>query len=324
MASSLHSPTRTVVMTGASRGIGRVAAQHLLRGRPDLHLVILVRGTDGERLAAELSDDSGNPHITSLRCDLAAFADIRESAQSIRAALDHGDLPPLRGFLGNAGVVLPSARRATADDFEMTFGVNVLANYLLLRLLFDRFTSPARLVITTSEGHFGDFAHTWGTTPPPRWEDVERLASPATGRGSGSTSAGARAYATSKLGVIYLVHALARRLPPGIDVYSYTPGPVTDTGLLRHAGPTVRTLVDIMLRLRRATGSATGPDAAGELLAAAVEGVRPSPTGAYLDRGKDVPSSAESYDVTREEALWHDAARLCGLPAEPEPTMTRP
>ena len=43
-------------------------------------------------------------------------------------------------------------------------------------------------------------------------------------------------------------------------------------------------------------------------------GPRPGESGSYIDRGRIVPSSAESYDESREEELWTAAARLCGTP----------
>ena len=124
---------------------------------------------------------------------------------------------------------MKTATSKTADGFETTFGVNVLAHYLLVRLLWDRFTAPARIVLTTSDAHFGDFRHNLGLVPAPQWTDVNRLAHPNLQKGRG-------AYATSKLAVIYLVHELARRLPAGIDAYSFTPGLTPGTGLVRDEG----------------------------------------------------------------------------------------
>lgn len=53
-ATSLVTMPHTIVMTGASRGIGHVAARHILRESPDAHLVVVARGSSGARLAAEL------------------------------------------------------------------------------------------------------------------------------------------------------------------------------------------------------------------------------------------------------------------------------
>ncbi|WP_020670115.1 SDR family NAD(P)-dependent oxidoreductase [Amycolatopsis nigrescens] len=312
----MNAPARTLLMTGASRGLGRKAAVQLLRDHPEQHLLLTARGGDGPRLAAELTSESGNPNVSTIACDLASLGDVRSAAAELGRRLDAAELPPLGGFLGNAGLQMTSATRTTADGFETTFGVNVLANYLLLRLLLGRFESRSRIIIVGSDVHFGDFKHNLGLIPAPRWTDVERLAAPGTGRAADSTREGRRAYATSKLAVIYLVHALARRLPPGTDVYSYNPGLVPGTGLVRDADPVSRFVARTALHLVRATPFATGPDAAGRLLARTAAGPRPGESGGYLDRGRLVVSSAESYDETREEELWTVAAKLCELPAD--------
>lgn len=288
----------TTLMTGASRGIGREAAEHLLRHHPDRHLLVFNR-TPG--LAADLAARTGNRNVSEVVCDLASFADIRRAAAEVDGPLD--------GFLGNAGLQMTSTRKVTADGHEMTFGVNVLAYHLLLNLLLPRFTNPARIVVVGSDVH--DSAHnSMGLIPPPRWADPRELAKP----GEDTAKAGRRAYATSKLGVIYLVHALERRLPEGVDVYSYNPGLVPGTGLARDAGrvgqAVFRGLGKALIGLR----VTTGPAEAGRLMAETMTGPRPADSGAYISKGKVIPSSSESYDERREEELWAAADELCGIP----------
>ncbi|MDT3396588.1 SDR family NAD(P)-dependent oxidoreductase [Streptomyces sp. B1866] len=321
----MTAPNHTVIMTGASRGLGRRAAACLLRDYPDLHLLLTVRGraSDAGRLAAGLAVETGNANVSALPCDLSSFADVRTAAGEARRRLAGGDLPPLIGFVGNAGIQMTSATRATVDGFETTFAVNVLAPCLLVRLLLDSFAPFGRVVLVGSDVHFGDARHNLGMVPAPCWQPSDQLAEPGTGPAADTVRAGRRAYATSKLGVIYLVHALARRLPPGIDVYSYNPGLVPGTGLTRDAGPATRLAARTVLHAARATPFATGPERAGRLLARAAAGPRPGGTGAYLDRGRPTRSSPESYDEGREEELWATAARLCGLPAEVADTGRR-
>jgi NAD(P)-dependent dehydrogenase (short-subunit alcohol dehydrogenase family) len=305
--------TRSFLMTGASRGLGRVAAERLLHDHPDLHLVVTARGLQAGHLAADLAERSGNPHVSAMACDLASLASVRAAAAELEHSLDAGDLPPLRGFVGNAGLQMTSRSRATVDGFEMTFGVNVLAYSVLLRSLLDRFAPPFRIVLTTSDTHFGDFRHTLGMVPAPRWDAVERLAEPGAGPRPDSSQAGRTAYSTSKLAVIYLVHALARRVPPGVDVYSFNPGFVPGTGLARDAGPVARAAFRGVLPVLRLTPVAISVDTAGRFLAAAAAGPRPAESVAYLNRDKAEPSSPESYDEAREEALWEGAAKLCEI-----------
>jgi NAD(P)-dependent dehydrogenase (short-subunit alcohol dehydrogenase family) len=301
----------TIVWTGASSGIGRRAAAEVLRRRPDLHLLILVRGGgQGAPLASELATETGNPHVSAITCDLAVPGDIRTAAVAIGRQVDAGQIPPLRGYVGNAGL-MSSAR--TPDGFDITFAVNVLANYLLLRLLLPRFEPPARLIVVGSDVHFADFRHNLGLVPRLDWHGTETAARPGAGQEPDSARARMRTYARSKLGVIYLVHALSRRAPGAVDVYTYSPGGVPGTRLNRQLSPAAHRRFQLMLRAFCLTPFATGLAKAGVLLAEAAVGPRPGPTGSYVDRGRVMASSPESYDLAREDELWDTAARLCGL-----------
>ncbi|MFE5690412.1 SDR family NAD(P)-dependent oxidoreductase, partial [Streptomyces sp. NPDC056512] len=223
----------TIVMTGASRGIGRVAAEHILRQSPDVHLLVVARESYGARLAAELA--TGGRTVSHVPADLGSLDSVRQAATEIRDRLDRDELPPLRGFVGNGGIQYTNALTEGPDGLEATFTVNVLANHLFVRLLQDRFAAPARIVITVSDTHFGDFKHNLGMVPGPAWKSPDALARTGAFPKPDTTAAGRTAYSTSKLAAIYLVHEYARRLPAGIDAVAYNPGFVPGTGLARNA-----------------------------------------------------------------------------------------
>ncbi|MDL4773104.1 MULTISPECIES: SDR family NAD(P)-dependent oxidoreductase [Thermomonosporaceae] len=292
----------TLIMTGATRGIGRVAATEVLRKDQETHLVLLGRGESGRNTLDELRAISDN--VTLVDTDLASIDGIRSSAETVNRMLDQGDLPPLRAFAGNAGVQFVDALHATPDGYETTFAVNVLANHLLLRAFEPRFSAPARIVITVSDTHFGDFRHTGGLVPAPRWSDPETLARPGAFPKPATVTAGRTAYSTSKLAAIHLVHEWARRLPDGVDIVSYNPGLVPGTGLVRSAGPIDRFLSRRVLPALSITPIVDTVPAAGRKLADAILGRTAAPTGSYIDRSRAVPSSKESYDPDREHRLW--------------------
>ena len=250
----------TIVMTGATRGIGRAGAERILRESPDVHLLVVARGSSGARLAAELG---ANGHAVSyVAADLGSLESVRSAAAEIRDRLDRGDLPALRGFVGNAGVQYTNALTEGPDGFESTFAINVLANHLFVRLLEDHFAAPARIVITVSDTHFGDFKHNLGMVPGPVWQSPDVLARTSAFPRPDSTAAGRTAYSTSKLAAIYLVHEYARRLPAGIDVVAYNPGLVPGTGLARDADPVSRFAMRFVLPALVLTPIATGRGAA--------------------------------------------------------------
>ncbi|WP_369055837.1 SDR family NAD(P)-dependent oxidoreductase [Kineococcus terrestris] len=295
-------PTGTTAMTGATGGLGLHAARELLRRAPGTHLVVLARASSAARALPLLREVS--PHVSAVPVDLASTADVAAAADRVAGLLDAGDLPPLRGVVCNAGVHLDSALHATVDGHETTFAVNVLSTHLLLRRLSTRLRAPARVVVTVSDAHFGDVRHAGGVFPRPRWTTPEALARPGGHPRPGSVRAGRRAYATSKLGGIHLVHEWARRLPAGVDVVAHNPGLVVGTGLARSAGGAAELVMGRVVPVLARTPLVRTPGVAGRELADVVLGSTPAPTGSYVHRARVAPSSRESYDPAREAELW--------------------
>lgn len=302
--------TRTVVLTGGTRGIGRSAAEALLRQDAATHLVVPVRDQASTDLVADLSSAVGSGNVLALGCDLADLGAVRAFAEDVARRLATGELPPLHGIACNAGVLTTSATRATPDGFELTFGVNVLSHQLLMRLLVDRLTAPATAVLVSSGTHWGTFRHNYRSMPPPRWRDVEQLATPGSAPGASTLFAGRQAYVTTKLALVYLVHEWARRLPRGVRVVGYDPGLVTGTDFARDFGRVGRFGYRVLLRPLSVLPLAASPRAAGERLAALVSGRLPAASGEYVELTKVTPSSPESYDEDRERELWAATERL--------------
>lgn len=303
----MTAPEQTIVMTGASRGIGRIAAEHLLKARTRTHLVLLARsetrGLEGELRA------TGGP-VSIIRADLTDLRSVAEAAGNVAARVDAGELPPVRAVVCNAGVQHTNALTETADGFEATFAVNVLAHHVLLRGLQGHLHRGARVVITVSDTHFGDLRHNLAMVPGPRWQPAETLARVGAFPRPGSTTAGRTAYSTSKLAAIYLVHEYGRRLSAGSTIVGYNPGFVPGTDLARDAGALSRFAMRRIMPLLALTPLATSPGKAGRYLADAALGKLPAPSGSYVDRDHVARSSVESYNQGRERETWEAVEAL--------------
>jgi len=147
---------RTVLVTGATDGLGRALARDLA-GRG---LEVLLHGRDDERGKAaleEIRDDTGNDALSWYRADLADLAQVRDLAD--RVAADH---PRLHVLVNNAGIGADvpggGVRQESIDGHELRFAVNYLAGHLLTRRLLPSLRAaaspgaPARVVMVSSAG----------------------------------------------------------------------------------------------------------------------------------------------------------------------------
>lgn len=136
---------KTVIITGASDGIGLEAAIQL--ASHGHHLVLVGRNPEKTQRALERVR-AHDPSAVSYVVDMADLADVRKVATIIGA-----DLPTIDVLCNNAGTVF-AKRQLTGDGFESTFAVNHLGPFLFTELLRDRLAPDARIVNTASVAHY--------------------------------------------------------------------------------------------------------------------------------------------------------------------------
>jgi NAD(P)-dependent dehydrogenase (short-subunit alcohol dehydrogenase family) len=141
---------RTVLVTGATDGLGRALALDLARRGA----TVLVHGRSLERVGrtvAEIRDVATAPPRGYL-ADFSSLADVRALAEDILDQEERLDV-----LVNNAGIgaTVPGgpARQVSQDGWELRFAVNYLAPYLLTRLLLPLVRkAPARIVNVSSAG----------------------------------------------------------------------------------------------------------------------------------------------------------------------------
>jgi NAD(P)-dependent dehydrogenase (short-subunit alcohol dehydrogenase family) len=139
---------QTILITGATDGLGRALARELAVGGARL----LLHGRDDAR-GRETLDELGSDEAQWLRADLSSLGEVRSLADRV---LDSGDR--LDALVNNAGIGTAAPgdgrRLESADGFELRFAVNYLAGYLLTRLLLPLLerSAPARIVNVSSAG----------------------------------------------------------------------------------------------------------------------------------------------------------------------------
>jgi NAD(P)-dependent dehydrogenase (short-subunit alcohol dehydrogenase family) len=266
----------TVVVTGASSGIGRSAAEDL--GRRGARLAVLGRDPGRTRDVAA-SIDGAEAFIA----DFASFADVSRVARELLARFERIDV-----LANNAGGLF-SRRSQTVDGHETTFQVNHLAPFLLTSLLLPRLRETAAQGHRVTVVSTGSVANRWGRL---RLDDLDSRSRPWLG--------GWQAYGSAKTAVLLMTRELARRTADTrITAYSFHPGFVaTSFG----AG-------SWMLRLGNAFGNGglglTPQAGAVPLVELASADTPPAPSGTYFDglvpNGRSSRTACDDGLATR---LW--------------------
>jgi len=273
---------RTCLVTGATHGIGRAAAEALARLNAD----VLVHGRDSVvvgLVCREIVRASGNPNVNGVVADFASLAAVRRLAAEIAERQERLDV-----LVNNAGTSARQ-RRLTQDGFEWLFGVNHLAPFVLTTLLLDKLkaNAPARIVTVAS------MAYRRGTIDldDPNWErrKYEPLG----------------AYSSSKLANILFTRELARRLEGSrVTANCLHPG-VVATNIFNQLGWIGRafTLLARPLLLSAKDGAKTTVHLAASPDVAAV-------SGRFFEKCREKPLDPNALDDAKGRALWELSERL--------------
>jgi NAD(P)-dependent dehydrogenase (short-subunit alcohol dehydrogenase family) len=302
---------RTFIVTGGNTGLGFECASALAQDTSSLVIMACRDTTKGEQAAQKMREARGNARVLPL--DLARQSSIRAFAGAFREAR----LPPLAGIVCNAGMQNAAAPARTEEGYETTFAVNHLGHYLLTRLLLPDLASGAQIAFVSSGTH--DPKQKTGM-PPPRYETAVSVAHDF----EPSPRAGRRRYTTSKLCNVYCTYEYARRFAASPDprlqsirVNAFDPGLMPATDLTRSYSAPLRFVARYTLPLLSLfISNVHSPTTSGRRLALLVSGGEGSTTGKYFSDGREIPSSAESYDRQKALDLWNTSAEMTGLPTE--------
>jgi NAD(P)-dependent dehydrogenase (short-subunit alcohol dehydrogenase family) len=277
---------KVCVITGATSGIGLVAAERLAAMGARLVLV----GRDkarGEAAIARIKRRTPSAEIRIHYADLSRLVEMNHLASEIAAIEPRIDI-----LVNNAGAMF-AARSVTEDGLERTFAVNHMAYFVLTNRLKERLVAaaPARIVNTASDAHRGNTL------------DFDDLQS--TRRYRGLT-----AYGRSKLANILFTREFARRLAgTGVTANCLHPGFVA-TRIADNNGGVFRLGVSIAKGL-----FALSPEKGAETMvhlasSPEVAGV----SGGYFAKSRPATPTAAAQDDAAARRLWEESARIAKLP----------
>ena len=258
---------QTILITGATSGLGRELAQSLAKQGPTL----LLHGRDRQRgldTVGKIKEATGNEKIQFYHADLSSLREVDELARQVISGVARLDV-----LVNNAGVGFGkdgSKREISQDGYELRFAVNYLASYLLTERLISllKASAPARIVNVASVGQ-----------APLRFDDIMLT------RGY----SGVTAYRQSKLAMVAWTFDLAERLAgSGITVNALHPASLMPTKMVLEAG--WQTMSSVKEGLKATMRLVIDPS---------LENV----TGAYFDGLSLAKANAQAYDNTVRQRL---------------------
>jgi len=287
---------KVVVITGATSGIGQIAAEEL--AGMGARIVQIARDRErGEAALERLPGLASGATHSAFYADLSRICEMKRVSSEIAAAEPRIDV-----LINNAGAIF-GRRQLTGDGLEMTFALNHMAYFVVTLGLLERLgaSAPARVVNTASDAHEAvepdlrdlqsEKAYQWSL---PVWM---RYGGP-----------GFTVYGRSKLYNILFTRELSRRLSgKGVTANCWHPGFVstrfgTETGGLISFG------IRIAKRFAR-----TPVEGAKTLVYLASSHQVVGTTGRYFHDQHEIQPSKAAQDDAAAEILWQESLKIAGL-----------
>lgn len=274
---------KTVLVTGANKGIGRAIAQAI--AGLGYSVILACRNMEKAHAAAkEITAYTGNDSVLAMRLDLSSFKSIDALVAEIRTRGIVIDV-----LINNAGV-LCAGFQSTVDGLELTMQTNYLGPYLLTTALLPymrkrtgRIIGASSVMFHVGKIHDGMFS------------------------GSKAQYGKFRAYADSKLASLLFMLELSRRLEPeGITVNAADPGIVNTNILTMHNA--IDPFTDALFRpfIR------TVAEGAQTFVFLATDDIVQAKTGGYYINGRQRRLSSRFLNHPGSAMLWNDTERLLG------------
>lgn len=295
---------KVIVITGTSSGIGIETARALsLTGAR-----LLLAARDLDKATSALDGILERERVELVEMDNTSLSSVRAAAKAILQK-SNGQVNVL---VNNAGIMALPKLEHTKDGFEMQFGVNHLAHFLLFELLKPALLASAspefssRVVNVSSSAHHVASINESGNYNFEKTEYNDWVS-----------------YGQSKTANIYMANEIERRYGSrGLHATSVHPGMIA-TALMQHMDPA---MVEAFKKDEEAYKLMKSPEqGAATTVWAAIGQEWEKKGGEYLaecgktTRGNDnheiagVGFAGHAYDAEKEARLWKDSLKMVGL-----------
>jgi NAD(P)-dependent dehydrogenase (short-subunit alcohol dehydrogenase family) len=273
---------KTVVITGATSGIGEVAAIRLAEQGARIVFTARDKARADDTMAKLKRANSDVDHTVHM-ADLSTLAEMKRMG---------GDLarePQIDVLVNNAGALF-NKRQETGDGLEMTFALNHMAYFVITNMLLGRLKAGARIVTVASNAHRGarlDF------------DDLQ----------SRRNYVGFPVYSKSKLCNILFNRELARRIVgSGITANALHPGFVA-TRFGDNSGGFMRTV----LKVAKPIGAISPEEGAKTIIYLASSPEVAGVSGVYFYECKPATPTVEARNDEDAKRLWEISENIAGM-----------
>jgi NAD(P)-dependent dehydrogenase (short-subunit alcohol dehydrogenase family) len=273
---------KTVIITGATSGIGEVAAVRLAEQGARIVFTARDKARADDTLAALHKAGPQAEHAVHM-------ADLSRLAEMKRIGAELAREPQIDVLINNAGALF-NKRQETVDGLEMTFALNHMAYFVITNLLLSKLKPGARIVTVASNAHRGaklDF------------DDLQ----------SRRSYTGFPVYSRSKLCNILFNRELARRLSgSGVTANALHPGFVA-TRFGNDSGGIMRTV----LKIAKPIGAISPEEGAQTIIYLASAPEVAGVSGQYFYECRPATPTAEARNDEDAKRLWEMSQQIAGL-----------
>lgn len=312
----------TVVVTGASSGVGLYAAKAFAQRQ--WHVVMACRDLAKAEQAAQTVGMASDSY-TIMPIDLGSLESVRQFVNTFRSSGRSLD-----ALVCNAAIYMPLLKEPlrSLEGYELTMTTNHLGHFLLCNLMLEDLqrstAADRRLVILGTVTHNPDEL---GGKIPPRpdlgnLEGFEQGFKPPIAMIDGKKFEPVKAYKDSKVCNVLTMRELHRRYhdATGITFSSLYPGCVADTPLFRNHYPLFQKIFPLFQKY--ITGGYVSQEVAGDRVAAVTADPAYRQSGVYWSWGNRQKKEGKSFvqqvspqarDDAKAGRLWELSAKLVGL-----------
>nr|WP_319570139.1 SDR family oxidoreductase [uncultured Draconibacterium sp.] len=268
------------LITGCNSGIGKVTAIEL--AKKGYEIIMLVRDSEKSRIAFEEIKSASGGKVILKYVDLASLDSIKKISEEIKSQYDRIDI-----LINNAGLFKRSSE-TSVDSFEMTLAVNYYATFVLSILMIPLLekSKKARIINLTSE------LYKRGKVNLDNDFGIEKFD-------------GNKAYANSKLLVVYFTKQLSKRLESkNISVNCVHPG-VIGTDVFREYPKWFAKFMNLLI-------SKPAEGAKPSIYLASSEELN-NVTGKYFYKTKQKDTDKLANDLDLSEKIWIKTEKLTGI-----------